>query len=118
MNLDYYAGMTKPELLVEIEEMLSDPKCVLEELDLYKSKTPHTADGVPIFVGSRVWRKTILHERESLIVQSISGLLLDGDTDDGFSIITDHRNCIQSELYSTREALQAAMDSAQEGGAA
>lgn len=81
-------------------------KWLESQIDIYKEKTPHTKDGKPIFVGSKVWRKFGSDGLEMMTVKSISGLLLDDDTEDGFTIITYRRACINTELYSSREALE------------
>lgn len=90
------------------------------ELALYKSKTPHTADGKPIFIGDTLWvgDENEIHSGEVSVIEGIT------DEDDEAACLIriefikeshDARfcGCENKFYYSTREALEAVM----EGGA-
>ena len=75
-----------------------------EQLAYYKSKTPHTADGVPIFIGNIVWIKNGVDESVLIDVLTI-------DTQEYGEVYIDDgkHECEPKDCYSTREALESAM---------
>jgi len=96
------------------EEYVRGLEAKAKELELYKSKTPHTADGKPVTISDIVWswngvlgmaervticRLTIHGFDASLVNQGVDDPPIPGIV---FPVLR------LSECYSTREALEAA----------
>jgi len=87
-----------------------------KELKTYRSNTPKTADDKPIFIGSVVW---IGDTYEEITWGSVSEMMSIDDADDSNAVLLsgscpiavgfDHFNSDNKFVYSSREALEAAM---------